>query len=296
MVASEFPAAGVVCVDKPEGPTSFDVVSLLRKSLKVRAVGHAGTLDPAASGLLVVLVGGYTRFSQYLTSASKTYLATVVFGVSTTTDDREGDVLSVVDPSGLSLDDVQSTIRLMHGEQEQIPPIYSAISVAGERLYKKARRGEVFEPAPRTVVISRIEIVEPSLPSLQLLITCSKGTYVRSIARDLGTKLGVPAHLGALRRVDSGGYRIQDAWTLDALADPQTARRALLRGPGALRGLPTVSVTDEEAKALEQGRGIPTSTGAPASGVAVAHCADSLIALMERQDDRWRVLRGLGRC
>lgn len=292
-------AAGILLVDKPEGPTSFDVVAKLRSALGTRAIGHAGTLDPLASGLLVVLVGPYTRLSQHLTAADKAYEALITFGSRTTTDDREGDVVEEGDPSGIDDDVLRRALASMLGEQDQVPPAYAAISVEGERLYARARRGEQVEAPPRRITIHELTLERFSPPSAVVRVVCSKGTYVRAIARDLGSRLGVPAHLGGLRRTISGDYRVEDALGLAELLEEGRAQEALLRGPAAIRGVPLVEISEEDARALEQGRGIPRPPsvgGAPDGSVLVAHAGDALVAIVQARGGELRPSRGLGRC
>lgn len=288
---------GILLVDKPEGPTSFDVVAKLRRALGTRTIGHAGTLDPLASGLLVVLVGAYTRLSQHLTAADKAYQARIVFGARTSTDDREGEVIERGDPSALDEARVREALASMEGEQDQVPPAFAAISVGGERLYAKARRGEAVEAPMRRVVLHELELLGWQPPAATVRVVCSKGTYVRAIARDLGARLGVPAHLGALRRTASGGYRLEEAQPLDALLDEGRAEAALLRGPEAIRGLPLVPVDEVGAARLEQGQALrlETEDALPSEGVAVAHLGRALVAIVRLQGGQAQPRRDLGR-
>jgi tRNA pseudouridine55 synthase len=272
-------ATGLLLVDKPEGPTSFDVIAKLRGALGTRAIGHAGTLDPLATGLLVVLAGPYTRLSQHLTGADKVYEATVAFGARTSTDDREGEVLEEGDPSGLTEGAVREALLAMSGPQRQVPPAYSAISVGGERLYAKARRGEEVEAPPRDVVLHELVLLSWQPPQARIFVRCSKGTYVRAIARDLGARLGVPAHLGALRRTASGAFRIEDAQPLAALLEGGVATAALREGPAVIGDLPLAPVTAEAAAALLQGKRVAGGAGL-AGGVAVAHLGERLVGLV----------------
>lgn len=290
---------GVLLVDKPEGPTSFDVIAKLRKALGTSALGHAGTLDPLASGLLIVLAGRYTRLSQHLTQDDKRYVARVVFGTRTTTDDREGEVVESGDPGGLTKELVVAALAAMEGPGSQVPPAFSAISVGGERLYAKARRGEEVEAPPRDIVLRELALLsfegagDPA-PSATVDVLCSKGTYVRAIARDLGARLGVPAHLGGLRRTAAGAYRLEDATALDALLEPGAARAALRSGPEAIRGLDKVPLDDGASADLRQGRRVPAPAGSPVGQVLLAHRGEELIALVERQGEELRVVRGFG--
>lgn len=301
MRASELSApAGILLVDKPEGPSSFQVISKLRRILKTRAIGHAGTLDPLATGLLVILVGNYTRLSQHLTAADKRYEARVTFGLSTSTDDREGEPIARASASGVREDSLRTQLAAMVGPQEQIPPAYSAISVNGERLYAKARRGEKVEVPRRSVVIHELLWKGFSSPHLDIDVACSKGTYIRSIARDLGERVGVPAHLGALRRTRSGAYDLQDSVSLAALESADDPLSFLRVGPAAVSGIPVVSVSQSQVTALEHGQTIAYEPAFESigedDGVAVATNGDALIAILQRRGERIRSLRALGRC
>jgi tRNA pseudouridine55 synthase len=286
----------VLLVDKPEGPTSFDVIAKLRRALGTRAIGHAGTLDPLATGLLVVLVGRYTRLSQMLTGADKSYEAEVCFGTRTSTDDREGEVLEEGDPSGITEERVRAALAEMEGPIQQVPPAYSAISVGGERLYAKARRGEAVEVPPRDVVLHRLELVGFEAPKARVFVRCSKGTYIRALARDLGDALGVPAHLSALRRTASGSFDIEQAATLDALtAEEGSALAALRGGPEALPGVSFVEVDAAGKAALGHGQ-TAAAEGLGAEGeVALAVHEGDLVAIVRAEAGRARVVRGLPR-
>lgn len=271
-------AEGVLVVDKPEGMTSHDIINQLRRALGTRTIGHAGTLDPMATGVLVVLVGRYTRLSQHLTGASKSYLADVTFGSRTTTDDREGDVIARGDPSALDEERVREALHGFLGVQQQIPPAYSAISVDGERLYAKARRGEEVVVPAREVTIHEVALHEWRLPTVRFTVRSSKGTYVRSLARDLGERVGVPAHLSALRRTASGSFTLAQARTLAELLEEGVALSALRTGPTSLPEVTMVSVDERAAADLLQGRRAP---GELSTEVGVAHVGERLIALVK---------------
>lgn len=209
----------VLLVDKPSGMSSFGVVRRVRRLADVKRVGHAGTLDPLATGLLIVLVGRQaTRQQDAFMGLPKVYEATVRLGQSTTTYDAEGDITEERDPSGITDEQLAAAFREFQGDILQYPPIFSAIKVGGERLYKKARRGETIELEPRRVTISGISILGRSGADVDIRVECSKGTYIRSLAHDVGKMLGVGAHLAALRRMAIGSYVVDNAWTLDNLA------------------------------------------------------------------------------
>lgn len=209
----------VLLVDKPLGMSSFGVVRRVRRIAGVKRVGHAGTLDPLATGLLIILVGRQaTRQQDAFMGLPKVYQATIRLGQSTTTYDAEGEITEEHDPSGITDELLAATIEGFQGEIRQYPPLYSAIKVGGERLYKKARRGETVELEPRRVHIASIRILNRTGNDLEIRVECSKGTYIRSLAHDLGRTLGVGAHLTALRRLAIGQYHVDNAWALEQLA------------------------------------------------------------------------------
>lgn len=284
--------SGVLLVDKPDGPTSFGVIGNVRKALNVRQVGHAGTLDPMANGLLVVLVGHYTRLSSYLTRADKSYEAEVCFGTRTNTDDREGEVVDEGDPSGITEEALLAALRAMEGPQQQIPPTFAAISVGGERLYAKARRGEDVQAPPRQVVVHELALRSFDSPKALVSVRCSKGTYVRAIARDLGTNLGVPAHLSGLRRTASGLYHVDDAVPLGELT-PERALQELRTGPTALKGIPLVEIDESTAEHLGYGRAVAARASLTEKDVAVAHRGDQLVGIVRWEAGRLHPVRSL---
>jgi tRNA pseudouridine55 synthase len=284
---------GLLVVDKPEGPTSFDVVARLRRALATREVGHTGTLDPLARGVVVVLVGRYTKLASVLTDHDKRYVARVEFGASTTTDDREGDVVAEADASvvdALEEGAVRAALPAFVGALDQVPPAYAAIKVNGEKLYEKARRGEVVTPAPRKVVVHGLELLGWEVETARgddgrarrtalIGVHCGKGTYVRALARDLGRAVGVPAHLGGLLRTVSGAWTLADAVALEAVTPASPPR--LRVGREALRGLDIVDVDEQAARALGQGRRVRvTATPDVREGVAVACLGEALVALV----------------
>lgn len=208
---------GYVVIDKPVGWTSHDVVARVRRLVGERRVGHAGTLDPAAVGVLPVAVGLATRTVEYLTDSSKAYRAWITFGVTTDSADRDGTVTSTTDPTNLCLDVIAAALDAFRGEIAQRPPMHSAIKVAGRRLYELARSGVEIDVEPRLVTIPGLRIVDWNAPVLCLDVECSKGTYIRSLARDLGEAVGTGAYLSHLVRTRSGPFGIDDAVTLEEL-------------------------------------------------------------------------------
>ena len=267
-------------VDKPAGPTSHDVVQRVRRVLGTRAVGHTGTLDPFATGLLVVLVGRATRLARFVEAQAKTYLATARLGVATETDDRTGAPTGApVDIAGVTERDLRDTLAGLVGEQEQRPPRYSARHVEGERSYRLARRGIVVEPAATTVTVHRIDFESYAPPDLVFRVTVSAGTYVRALARDLGARLGVGAHLTALRREAVGALRVEDAVPLERVD------AAALRPPWAALGhLPAVELDESARVAVSHGRALPAAEGAWGT-VALLHGGE--LVAVARAEDGW---------
>ena len=263
---------GILIVGKPAGPTSHDVVALIRKLAATRRVGHGGTLDPFAGGVLPVFLGHGTRVVEYHLGDRKAYRATVCFGASSTTDDLEGE-LTPADGPAPSRAAVEAALPGMTGTISQRPPAYSAIKVGGRRAYAMARAGETVELALRDVTIHAIEIVsfddsDPDRPIAVLDVECSAGTYIRALARDLGERVGGAAYLGALTRTASGPFTLADATPLEAI------RAAAVDGPAGLLPLlrpidlgldafPVVDLTTEEVAAIARGQFVR-----PAAGVA----------------------------
>lgn len=260
-------AAGVLLVDKPAGPTSFDVVARVRRALSAPRAGHAGTLDPAATGLLAVCLGEGVKLQRFLAEGDKAYEAVVALGAATDTEDAEGRVTARGDPSGLDAAAVAAALPRFLGEIDQVPPMFSAVRVGGRRLHQAARRGEEVERAPRRVVVHALELLgfEPARDGVaraRLAVRCGKGTYVRTLAADLGRALGVPAHLAALRRTAAGPFAVADAVPLaevERLArEDRAALLALVVPPAlALAFLPAVPVDEAGARALRQGKALP---------------------------------------
>lgn len=238
---------GFVNLNKPAGWTSHDCVAKVRKLLRTKRVGHGGTLDPAATGVLPIAVGKATRLLQYLPEG-KAYRATVRFGVTTATDDLEGEVLSQQAAPDLTLEAIAPFLKQFLGTIDQIPPRYSAIQVDGKRLYDRARAGEAFEVPARTVEVYDIRVLEwrsQAYPELDLEIACGPGTYIRSIARDLGAAAGTGAALAQLQRTESCGFRLEDSLSLEELAAALEGDRLPLTEPQeALEHLPRIQLPE----------------------------------------------------
>lgn len=280
----------VLPVDKPEGPTSHDVVSAARRSLGVKRVGHTGTLDPFASGLLLLCVGRATRLAEYFSGLDKAYEAVARMGVRTDTLDRDG---NVVGQSGgwqeLTAEKIDSALAAFRGRIDQIPPAYSAKKVAGERAYRRARAGEGVELEACPVTVHELVLTSLDLPLLGFRVHCTAGTYVRALARDIGDALGVGAHLTALRRTAIGAWSVEDALPLDALADGDRVAEAAVAPLDAVGHLPRVDVDDALAErlALGQAVGLPDGDEEPGTSapVAVAH-RGALLAIAEADGGR----------
>lgn len=242
---------GVVVVDKPVGPTSFAIVRDARRQTGARKVGHGGTLDPLATGVLPICFGEATKLAQFLLDADKEYQATIRFGVETDTYDAEGSVVATADVGHLSEERVRQGLAGFVGEQQQIPPMYSALKRDGRPLHEYARAGEVVERAPRAIRIMTLDLLSFSAPEATIFMRCSKGTYVRSLAHDLGRTLGTGAHLTALRRTRSGPFTLAQAIAPAALGG---ATLPVVPLAEALSHLPAMVVSDVAARAVSEGR------------------------------------------
>jgi len=215
-------SSGLVVVDKPAGMTSHDVVARVRRLAGTRKVGHAGTLDPMATGVLVLGVNRATRLLGHLTLTDKRYDATIRLGVTTTTEDAEGEVVETRPTDGLTQDAVRAALATFVGEIDQVPSAVSAVKVDGKRAYARVRAGEHVDLPSRRITMHSLEVTAVDLPTVEVAVHCSSGTFVRALARDLGAALGVGGHLTALRRTSVGPFALDDARTLDALADDFT--------------------------------------------------------------------------
>jgi tRNA pseudouridine55 synthase len=274
-------------VDKPVGPTSHDVVGHARRALGIRRIGHTGTLDPFASGLLLLCVGPATRIAEYLSGLDKEYVATARLGETTTTDDLEGEVVARdAGWSDLSEPDIAEALRGFLGELAQVPPQYSAKKVAGEAMHRRARRGEHVELEASRVTVHELELLAVELPSIRFRLRCSSGTYVRAIARDLGEALGVGGHLTALRRTAIARFEVADAIPMAALADPDEVARVARSPLDALSHLPGWSADAEAARRITHGQSVPWSgpevegpiaVAAEGELLAVGHAVDGLL-------------------
>jgi tRNA pseudouridine55 synthase len=271
-------------VDKPAGLTSHDVVQRVRRSLRTKQAGHTGTLDPFATGLLVVLVGRATRLARFVESETKTYLATARLGVRTDTDDLTGMVVEERAVGQVGFDALRDALASFAGEQRQRPPAYSAKHVEGERSYRLARRGAAVEPPETMVTVHRIELVAWEPPAVTFRATVSPGTYLRAIGRDLGERLGVGAHLTALRREAIGCLRVEQAVPLDAVG-PQD----LLPPVRVLGHLPAVELDPAAKDAVVHGRAVAVEGEATGRDLPVVLLAgDELVAVARPEEGRLR--------
>jgi tRNA pseudouridine55 synthase len=237
--------SGVLVIDKPAGMTSHDVVARVRRVLGIRRVGHAGTLDPEATGVLVLCVGEATRLLEYLTGSDKVYEGVVRFGVGTDTDDASGRVIARAPAWHVTREAVEEAAKALCGTIRQRPPAFSAVHVEGRRAYELARAGQAVELPERTVQIHRLEVRRfeaGEMPWAEFETACSKGTYVRALCRDWGLKLGVPAHLERLRRLRSGPFGIEQAVELEAWAASPEPQNSLLPMRDAVRGMAQVTL------------------------------------------------------
>jgi tRNA pseudouridine55 synthase len=263
---------GVLLIDKPAGMTSHDVVARVRRIIGERRVGHAGTLDPFATGLLVILIGGATRLAQFLSGADKEYEAVIRLGYATDTGDLTGrriDQDAQPNPLELTADEIEAAMASLRGDIEQVPPMYSAKKIAGRKLYEHARRGEEVERQPVRAKIHELKIVrrnggllaasENGCADLRVRVVCSAGTYVRTLAEDLGKKLGLGAHLTELRRTRSGKFAIETAISLSELADLAASRsldQVMISPNDAVLHLPWVELDAEQTRRTAQGNDV----------------------------------------
>jgi tRNA pseudouridine55 synthase len=294
------PPSGLVIVDKSGGMTSHDVVARVRRLAGTRKVGHAGTLDPMATGVLVVGVEKATRLLGYLTLTEKEYDATIRLGLSSSTDDAEGEITGGATAAGVSAETLDGAVASLTGEIEQVPPAVSAVKVDGQRAYRLTRAGAAPQLKPRPVTVYEFTVTavrrEGPLLDVDATVRCSSGTYVRALARDLGAALGTGGHLTRLRRTRVGGYRIEDARTLDQLAG---RFEVLPLAQAAAAAFPSRTLTADEARRLAHGgrltvssaAGPPTGAAPAAPATAAAYAPDgTLIALVAEESGQTRPL------
>lgn len=283
-------ADGIVVVDKPGGMTSHDVVGRVRRLARTRRVGHGGTLDPMATGVLVIGVGRATRLLTYVIGATKSYTATIRLGQSTITDDAEGEVVATAPAGHLTDAEIRAGLANLTGEIEQVPSSVSAVKIDGRRAYQRVRDGETVALAPRRVTVSRLEAVairhSTDVVDVDVEVDCSSGTYVRALARDLGAGLGVGGHLTALRRTAVGGITLAEAVTLPELEQRAPAVVELPLAAAARRFLPAREVDAAQARVLSHGGPLdPIGLTGP---YAVFAPAGELVAVVRERGGRAR--------
>ena len=282
---------GLLLVDKPAGMTSHDVVLAARRAFGETRIGHAGTLDPFATGLLVLLLGRATRLLPHLDGVPKEYEAVIVLGRETETDDLHGAVVRTAPPPSDSA--IADAVARLTGVLDQVPPIYSAKRVAGRRAYDAARAGMPFDLAPVRVEVYAWRDVVRDGDELRAIIACGGGTYVRALARDLGRLTGSAAHLGALRRTRSGPFRVEDAVTVDAVRDGRATLKPAL---DALPTIPHVALAPDDAERVLRGIAIPRTDDAPRAALVDSRTG-SLLAFAEGAGPSWQprvVMRKVG--
>lgn len=274
--------SGVLVVDKPVGMTSHDVVQFIRNGTRIRRAGHTGTLDPRASGVLVILIGPAVRLSEYVSASDKRYQAVMQLGASTDTYDADGRVTESRPAEDISEEQFEDALQNFVGEIEQVPPPYSAVKVQGRKAYEMAREGEEVELAPRKIKVYSLELLEWAPPEAVIDVYCSSGTYVRSLAHDLGEALGCGAHLIGLRRTKSGRFTLRDAVPLRKLRDAFEEGnwyQYLIPAAEALSDWPAVELSGEEVDAVRHGHRIPAETGSPEQARGISQDGE-LIALL----------------
>ena len=279
---------GFINIYKPKGITSHDVISVLRRITKIKQIGHTGTLDPFAEGVLPVCIGKATRLIEFLND-DKAYIGTVQLGKSTTTYDIEGEEVNRSDKA-VNIDQIKKELENFKGDIEQLPPVYSAIKVKGKKLYEYARKGETVEIARRRVSINKLEVLnyDPEKRTLELYIDCSKGTYIRSIANDLGEKLGTYGHLSKLVRVKAGDFIIDDAVRLENLNSIDDVKKNLINTLEKLK-YPMAELNEKEKNKVSHGMDIYKNT--PNEGVVILVYNNELAAVAKTDGTTVRCLK-----
>ncbi len=260
---------GLLVVDKPAGMTSHDVVDRVRKVSQMRRIGHTGTLDPFATGVIVLCLGRATRLSQYLCEADKSYLANARLGEQTDTQDLTGEVTASRSPASVSRDQLEACMGSFRGVIEQVPPMFSAKRKSGVRLYELARQGEEVSRDPVQVRIERLELVRFDSPDFEFDVECSKGTYIRTLAADIGNELGCGAHLRALRRTRNGRFGLESSTALDRLVNLEGVRAALLPMDQGLADSPMIRLESGPAQAFCCGQQVVPEQDLPQEGALV---------------------------
>lgn len=284
--------SGVLVVDKPVGLTSHDVVQIIRRGTGIRRAGHTGTLDPRASGVLVILVGPAVRLSEFVSASDKRYQATIRLGSSTDTYDAEGEITDVFSVDDLTEEHFNEILQQFVGEIEQVPPPYSAVKVKGRKAYEMARKGEEVNLEPRMINVYNLDVLEWAPPEVVVDVYCSSGTYVRSLANDLGNALGVGAHLIGLRRTKSGRFTLRDAVPMRRLResfDSGDWYRYLIPAAEALGDWPMLELDADEVELVRHGHRIPADPDQTGWARGVSQQGD-LVALLQvvEEDHEWQ--------
>ena len=284
---------GLIVVDKPAGMTSHDVVARIRRLAKTRRVGHGGTLDPMATGVLIIGVNRATRLLTYVIGSTKSYAATIRLGQSTITDDAEGELVATVPAAGVTDAAIHAGLAVQRGEIDQVPSAVSAIKINGQRAYKRVRDGETVDIPARRVTVSRLEVLDirrtapgGDLIDVDVDVSCSSGTYIRAIARDLGTALGVGGHLTALRRTAVGDLTLADAATLEQLEERAPDVVSLPLDAAARQAFPQRTATEDEARTLSHGG--PLAPVGIVGPYAVFAPSGQVLAIVSERDGRAR--------
>lgn len=275
--------SGVLVVDKPVGLTSHDVVQIIRRGTFIRRAGHTGTLDPRASGVLVVLLGPAVRLSEYVSASDKRYQAVIQLGKTTDTYDADGKVLTSNPVDNITEAQFEEALQQFVGEIEQVPPPYSAIKIKGRKAYEMARDGEEFDLQPRKINVYSLELLEWAPPEAVIDVYCSSGTYIRSLANDLGKVLGCGAHLVGLRRTKSGRFTLRDAVPLRKLReafDGGSWYQYVIPAAEALSDWPSIELTDADVDAIRHGHRIPGELGIGKMARGISEQGE-LVALLE---------------
>jgi tRNA pseudouridine55 synthase len=271
---------GVLLVNKPVGPSSFNIVKKIRAISKTKRVGHAGTLDPLASGLLVVCLGRYTKLTSFLMNGDKVYETTFRLGETSTTDDGEGDIIFRSAVDHISRHEVEKNLARFVGVIEQMPPQFSAIQVNGRRAYDVARQGQVLHLAPRSIKIFSINLVRFDLPDITLRIHCSKGTYVRSLARDLGEILGVGAYAKSICRLASGSFTLENALNLHEITGDHINQH-LLVGEKLICDQEKIAINEDECRRIRTGQALRQNIVLKKDFAFLVH-EESLVAIIRK--------------
>ncbi len=282
--------SGVLVVDKPVGLTSHDVVQIIRRGTGIKRAGHTGTLDPRASGVLVVLIGPAVRLSEFVSASDKRYQATIRLGSSTDTYDAEGEITGSSSVASITEEQFDEALSRFVGEIEQVPPPYSAVKIKGKKAYELARKGKPVELEPRKINVYSLELLEWAPPEAVIDVYCSSGTYVRSLANDLGEALGCGAHLVGLRRTKSGRFSLRDAVSLRRLREAFEAgnwSQFLIPAAEALSDWPLIELDADQVEQVRHGHRISAESATEGWARAVTQQGD-LVALLEAVDGEWQ--------